>query len=198
MKTYNQGYIYSLDCPITGEPKYVGQTVNLKGRFANHIHSYLSKDKNKKNSWIKSLKKKELEPILTVIEECSSEELNFWECHYISLYRSWGFKLKNHDMGGSYKLGKRHSEETKLKMSLAAKGKPKSEEHKRKQSLSCKGRTFSEETLTKMRKPRSEEGKKNISNGCKGKKKTVPSKLKNKPWSEARRNSQNKKNNNNE
>lgn len=46
--------------------------------------------------------------------------------------------------------GKKHTEETKQKMSKAAKGVKKTEEHKQKISATLKGRTLSEETKKKM------------------------------------------------
>jgi len=46
-------------------------------------------------------------------------------------------------------LGKKHSEETKARMSLASKGKPKSEEHRRNLSIALKGRRISKESIEK-------------------------------------------------
>jgi len=46
--------------------------------------------------------------------------------------------------------GKKHTEETRAKLSAAMKGKPKSEEHRRKTSEAIKGKKHSEETKTKM------------------------------------------------
>jgi len=48
--------------------------------------------------------------------------------------------------------GKKHTEETRAKLSAAMKGKPKSEEHRRKTSEAIKGKKHSEETKTKMSK----------------------------------------------
>lgn len=49
-----------------------------------------------------------------------------------------------------HQIGKRHTEETKKKISEAAKGKPKSDEHKKKISEGHKGVYPSEETKKKM------------------------------------------------
>lgn len=91
------------------------------------------------------------------LDQVPEEEWEFWEKHYVSLFRSWGFNLVNGNEGGggpSY-----HTEETKLKMrglkhlgtsrklkgrkrpdvSLKFKGKKCSEEHKRNISLGKKG-----------------------------------------------------------
>ncbi len=154
--------IYMLECPISGEPKYIGQTIDLKRRSSQHLYSL--KNKCKKTSWVKNLKAKGLKPIITILEECKPEELNFWETHYISLYRSWGFNLKNHDLGGNSHLGRKASEETKLKMSLARKGKRFSEEHKAKIGLANKG---------KVKGPRTEETINKISKANKGKSKPL-------------------------
>ena len=37
---------------------------------------------------------------LEEIDEIPTSEWKFWECHYISLYKSWGFILKNTNKGG--------------------------------------------------------------------------------------------------
>lgn len=53
--------------------------------------------------------------------------------------------------GNNYRLGTKHSEATKLKMSLASKGKPKSIEHKKALSLARAGKKLSEEHKKNMR-----------------------------------------------
>lgn len=116
-------YIYSLDCPITGSPKYVGKTINPKQRLAQHIRS---NEKTKKHAWIKSLKNKNLKPIMTIIESFNYD-YDFWESWYIDYYRFLGLNLKNHKGGGD---GGKLSNEVKNKISLKLKGKKKSEEHR--------------------------------------------------------------------
>ena len=91
-------YIYTLDCPITKEPKYVGKSYDVNLRFTKgHLKD---EDKSKKTNWIKSLKKQNLKPDVTIIDSVNKKEWKFWEKHYISLYRSWGFNLKNMTEGG--------------------------------------------------------------------------------------------------
>lgn len=119
MKTY----IYSLDCPITGVPKYIGKTINPKQRLAQHIRS---NENTKKYAWIKSLKNKGLNPVMTILESFEND-FDFWENWYIDYYKFLGIELKNHKGGG---IGGRLSKETKDKISAKLKGKKKSEEHR--------------------------------------------------------------------
>lgn len=90
-------YIYSLNCPITEEVRYIGKSNNPTKRLNSHTSD---KSKNYKASWIKSLKEQNLKPVLEIIDEVSNLEWEFWEQHYISLYKSWNFKLTNLTNGG--------------------------------------------------------------------------------------------------
>ena len=93
------GYIYSLNCPITKEPKYIGQTIkSLEKRL--QWHQYIYSNSNKREKWILSLRNKGLIPIIEEIDNVENNDLDFWEKHYISLYKSWGFVLKNGTFGG--------------------------------------------------------------------------------------------------
>ena len=49
---------------------------------------------------------------MTIIDEV--EDWKFWEKHYISLYRSWGFELENKNDGGGGPS--KYTEEQKIKM----------------------------------------------------------------------------------
>jgi hypothetical protein len=70
------------------------------------------------------LRKQGLKPIEEVIDEVPIEEWQFWEQHYISLYKSWGFNLVNWTIGGEGggMKGKKHSAETRRKQSESRKG----------------------------------------------------------------------------
>ncbi|MEI7509880.1 MAG: GIY-YIG nuclease family protein [Flavobacterium sp.] len=160
MKTF----IYSLSHPETGEVKYIGKANNPKTRYREHL---FDKKKTRKVNWIRSLKKVGLIPELIIVDAVSSFDWDFWEKHYISLYRSWGFNLTNHTDGGGgcssrtisdetrfkmrmAQLGKKHLPETKAKISAIHLGVKLSEEHKQKLSLSSKGRIRTKEHSAKI------------------------------------------------
>ena len=91
-------FIYLLIDPVLGLVRYVGKSDNPKRRYNAHCKCL---HKSYTSSWIKSLQEQGLTPVLEVIDEVPVEEWEFWEQHYISLYRSWGFKLTNLTAGGS-------------------------------------------------------------------------------------------------
>lgn len=115
MKTF----IYTLTDPRTNQIRYVGKSVNLRGRIDGHMYN---KKKTHCSCWIQSLMKLGEKPILDIID-CVENDWQFWEQHYISLFKTWGFDLTNHTNGGEGNDGKKLSESTKKKMSLAHKGK---------------------------------------------------------------------------
>jgi hypothetical protein len=108
-------YVYVLIDPITGFIRYVGQTQDAYHRIFSHITDAKNRDKTHRGSWIKSLLNKGLKPILEVIQCASLEEIDFWECHYISLYKSWGFDLTNYELGGN--KNKKYSLEHRKRLS---------------------------------------------------------------------------------
>lgn len=104
--------IYTLNCPITGDVKYIGKTKrNLDTRLGEHIKN-ISKP-TLKNNWIKSLKSKGLSPDISILDEVSHSDWQFWEIYWIEQFKAWGFDLKNSTEGGnggktSYKKGIKH------------------------------------------------------------------------------------------
>lgn len=113
-----RGKIYVLIDPITLIIKYIGQTtLALNKRLIGHLSQ---KSNDKRGTWIKSLKRRGLIPIIEELDSCDYEELNFWETHYIFLFRSWGFELKNSNFGGDCNP---ITEETRRKISASKKGK---------------------------------------------------------------------------
>jgi len=107
---------------------YIGQTNNPKNRIYKHIYNAKKEGRKQKvYAWIRSLINKGFYPTIEILEECDSNDVDFWEQHYISLYKSWGFTLKNIALGGQSRrivsletrnklrqanLGKKHSAET--------------------------------------------------------------------------------------
>ena len=177
-------FIYCLNA--NNIPTYIGKTINPKNR----------KYKHKKNFPNEELEILDIKP---------RKEWKFWECHYISLYKSWGFNLRNKTSGGDggdwvsietknkikEKLkGRKHSKEAKMKMSKARKGiKPWniglkcSDEIKVKLSKLNKGKKWklSDEQKIKQQKSHfnrilSEETKKKMSESHKGKETNIETK----------------------
>jgi hypothetical protein len=63
------------------------------------------------NSWIRNLKQNGFKPILTVVEECSKEELNSREIYHISEFKKV-HNLCNHSLGGQGVRGFRFTQES--------------------------------------------------------------------------------------
>ena len=128
METTN---IYVLIDPKTNEIRYVGKANNVSERYKAHLNRARKHQVHKKN-WLDKLKNDGLKPIVVVIDVVPIEEWVFWETYWISQMKTWGFNLLNYTNGGdgctfgnqtSFKkghkiwLGKKHSDETKLKIS---------------------------------------------------------------------------------
>ena len=97
--------IYCLIDPRSGHVKYVGKAKSAKSRYRNHICN--TKSKSYKSNWIRNLKLEELKPELLILDSVKESEWIFWEQHYISLFKSYGFILTNGTFGGDdpgYKL----------------------------------------------------------------------------------------------
>jgi hypothetical protein len=182
----NTSIIYMLIDPVSDEVKYIGKTKRtLAKRLENHL--YELKYNTKKVNWIKSLKSKNLIPFIFELDRVPNEDVNFWEIHYISLFRSWGIELLNGTPGGDgLPLGYKHSAETKRKIGLASirtrAGKQATDTARLNMSIAHKGKKHSEEFKThisncnKLRKlkgeykPLSNEHKLKLSNSLKGRK----------------------------
>lgn len=143
----NKTYIYTLTDPITNKIRYIGKANNIKARLRGHLSC---KAKSRKNNWIKSLKNSGFTPIIEVLDEVSLSEWEFWERHYISLFKSWGFSLTNSTDGGEAgpdNTGYKHTAETIEKF----KNKIFTEEHKKNLSISLTGKTISKKTIERLK-----------------------------------------------
>jgi len=90
-------YIYILLDPRNDQVRYVGKTITPKKRFTRHKNE---KKLHHRGCWIRQLRREKLIPIMEIIDITPETEWKFWESHYISLYKSWGFKLTNETNGG--------------------------------------------------------------------------------------------------
>ena len=153
-------YIYTLSHPITNEVRYVGKTINIKRRYKQHLYD---KRGTHKASWVKSLRKDGLKPILNILEECTDN----WqerEIHWISQYDN----LTNHSIGGGgVDYSRTTSEETREKMRQAQLGKTLTEEHKRKIGSSVSKKNLGN---PKLKYTKSNDHKEKLSNACTTKK----------------------------
>jgi len=175
-------FIYTLEHPITKKIRYIGKTEQkLNKRLIAHI--YESKRKNNhRNNWIFSLYEKNIKPIISLIDTVDEVDWEFWEKYWISQFKSWNFTLVNGTEGGRdykhskeskekikkatsgknhYFYGKKHTKETREKISLGLIG-----------NTSAKGFKHTKETCAKVSrnsakfwlgKKRSEETKRKIS-----------------------------------
>lgn len=182
VEKHNPYQIYSLNCPYNPEiVRYIGYTKKtLNKRLAIHM-AYLY-TKSHKISWIKKLKSEGVKPLIVLIEDnLTIEKAKEKEIEYIKLFKSFGARLTNSTIGGEGAHGYKHTEERKLKISIANKGKTSklrgtkfTEEHKKNISQSLKGKKKSNEhreniRLSRLGKKLTEEHKQKISKGNLGK-----------------------------
>ena len=135
--------IYLLTNIETGK-KYIGQSVDIKGRWRAHAKSKADTPISRpiqKHGW-ESFNKE-------VLLLCDPEHLDERECAYISMHDTIcpsGYNLK----GGGGQIHRQH-EITRQKMSASHKGRPKSEEHRRNIGLAHKGRKQSPEFIARRK-----------------------------------------------
>lgn len=99
--------IYTLKNPVTNDIKYIGYTgTTLIKRLASHIKNVKeaengSRKWNKRLSWIKSLSKNNLTPIIEELDSSNSIDLIYeLEIYWIEQFKNWGFNLVNMTKGG--------------------------------------------------------------------------------------------------
>jgi hypothetical protein len=113
-------FIYTLSDPNSGLVRYIGKAKDVKKRLSNHLSNNHLSTSTKKNNWIISLLRNQQLPIIEVVDEVTSEEIDFYEIFYISLFKSWGFDLLNGTNGGDGFdwSGKKHNDYSKLKKKI--------------------------------------------------------------------------------
>lgn len=189
--------IYVLIDKKTNEIRYVGQTVK---QLSIRLNGHISKAKNSgnktthKNTWIKSLLKENLKPIIKLIDVVDENDWKEIEKNYIFSFQEKGCDLLNISEGGDSGSmpGKKRiwrSEEDYnqwlSKVRESAKNRVITDDERKKMSENCKkihlGRKRSDETKNKLSvtkignknpmfgKKHSEERKKEISEFHKGK-----------------------------
>jgi len=109
-------FIYTLNCPKSGDVRYVGKSNNPKTRFSKHIQ--MAGNNHDKNNWVRCLKSEELKPILSIIDEVLICDWKDKEKFYISKFRKLGCKLFNTSIGGE---GSDSGNQTSFKMGNGSK-----------------------------------------------------------------------------
>lgn len=135
---------------LINEKVYIGQTINnLKKRKRDHISNALNKENNM--YFHRAIRKYGSNSFTwKILQECDTiEELNRLEIYYIDLYNTFknGYNLT---LGGNSIMGFKHSEETKKRMSEAAKGRKLSKDQIQRLSEINKGKKLSEETRRRI------------------------------------------------
>jgi len=114
--------------------RYVGYTAQSKNkRLSAHLCEWRTGKRTHKNNWIKKLHSLGLCPTEETLDTATTlDELKQLEIYWIAQFRAWGFNLVNTTSGGEgvhflnghnpWK-GRRHSEETKKKLSSIKIGK---------------------------------------------------------------------------
>ncbi|HZE85861.1 MAG TPA: hypothetical protein VE035_16195 [Puia sp.] len=130
------GTIYTLNDPITGMVRYVGQTiVPLKERLKKHIADSAKANVHVR-CWIKGLVNQGLRPVIKVLEICNIDLLDEREVFHIQDFRSKRIDLTNISLGGQAK--RIIAPETIDKISKSLRGRKQSEKTKEKRSISLK------------------------------------------------------------
>lgn len=188
IKNHKTG-IYSI-VNLVNNKMYIGQSIRLTIRWRDHKHEL----KNKKHynihlqrAWNKYGEEKFK---FVILEECSKDLLNQRECYWIGYCKSdnlkYGYNIADGGNVPPNHTGKKRRQETIEKLRIASGSRKHTEETKKKMSKSRMGKkpwnagktgVFSEETLLKKRelmlgtkrKPHSDETKKKMSNAHKGK-----------------------------
>lgn len=144
-------FIYVLIDPKSNQIRYVGKTTNIKRRLRRHIGERFLHDSHK-DRWIRKIVDSNVLPEIEIIDEVDKSNWGYWEKFYISYFKSIGCLLTNGTIGGDEPpstKGRKHTVESRLKMSNTKKGKPipwlnngseRTEEHRQNLSKSCKGR----------------------------------------------------------
>lgn len=177
-------YLYALADPRTGEPRYIGKTINVDARLRHHLWQSEFRTDGK-SKWLRELSGAGLSPEVRVFDEyASGVEWQYAERYWIDHIRSHGARLFNKAKGGIGGLhGYKHTPETRARMSAAQKGRTFSESTRQKMRLAKLGKKQSPEHIEKVRaalvgRKVSDETRRKISLAHIGKKHTPEARLK--------------------
>jgi group I intron endonuclease len=154
--------IYRIICKPTGK-SYIGQSKNIEKRWWTHLDGLengCSPHIKLQRAW--NLYGKEAFSF-EILKTCSEDQLTWQEAFFMDFYDSLenGFNIRGmtleDDLVKHCYQGKKHTEETRRKMSLSAKGRKHTDEAKKKMSEAKKGKptkAWSEEAKLKLSQQR--------------------------------------------
>ncbi|MFZ1927388.1 MAG: GIY-YIG nuclease family protein [Solirubrobacteraceae bacterium] len=149
--------------PDTGELRYIGQTRDPKERIRKHLRLARGASQQHVHRWLRKVGR----PPLVQVLEANVADLDAAERRWIMWAREHGLKLCNQTDGGESRVGWRHSQATRARLSQAAKvqmadpaareriaqanrDRVYSAEERRRRSESHRGRKQTEETKRKI------------------------------------------------
>jgi hypothetical protein len=124
-----KNYIYILKDPTNGEVVYVGKTKDPNKRNRDHRRRCKGKFRSLLDKWKNQIMDVGQYPIMEVIDEFDTSEINFWEKFYISEYKL-KYNLLNMTEGGDGLQNP--SEEVRRKIGEKSKGRVHDDDTKRK------------------------------------------------------------------
>lgn len=163
--------IYYLHDPNTYKIRYIGKADNPKRRLQFHLsEAKNTKRKSHKLNWLRILLKNEQKPVLRIVDnEIPVDKWEWYEQQHIKLAKEIGCKLTNGTDGGEGGIGCKHSDETRMKISLANKGKKRTDESKKKLKIISSNRSDElKKRFTNKGNKHTEEAKKKMSLARKG------------------------------
>lgn len=113
----NKYYIYTLE--YKDKIFYVGKTIDTNKRLYKHKKESINK-RTIKEKYINKILSNGNDISINIIDEVDIGTEDFWEIFWIQQFKIWGFKLYNGTSGGEggdYWSGRKHSDETKIKLS---------------------------------------------------------------------------------
>lgn len=140
-------YIYAL-CDATGRIRYIGKTNKPKVRLGAHISEAKSGKHSYKCHWIRQMLSAGTQPTLKILIECDGNGYDE-ERYLIWLAKRASIGLTNNTDGGEGWLGKRHTPESRRKLSEKHRGKVLSPETKAKIGAFFKGRKQRPDSIAK-------------------------------------------------
>lgn len=176
------GYIYGLFDPRQpldlDQCRYIGQTTATpQRRLSTHVAVARSQSNARRYhvvTWIRSLLRDEVRPVVIPLVECPVEQLNDLEISWIQYAKAQGWRLTNATPGGANNM---LDSATRAKLSASLKGRVLTPEHKAKIGASHMGispspearQRISEKLTGRKNGPPSEETRRKIAESERGK-----------------------------